>query len=329
MDPCVTCEEEVENSHKAMECSICEKWEHIQCVKERDRPDEQLYEALVRCPTSRSILYVCSPCRKNGSIAKRLACNELEFACVKSDLSRVTEERLASARQIESLNDELVRSREELERLKVENATLSERLKERTKDPSTVKEEEKTSASSSDNQSSSNDSSSETTDSSWRSRTCNRSRQSSKDVHPPGFREVRSRVKCFSGKKGEDDFQLWLEDYEEASSDCQWSDKDRARWFSWFIEGPAKVTWQRTLKSTEKSSWDQIVTIYKGQYGIHLDPRTAYQRCHELRYEQFGSAQGLLEAMRDYQRMAPTRLTDETLESVLWNKAPVELQREV
>ena len=325
----MTCEEEVENSHKAMECSICEKWEHIQCVKERDRPDEQLYEAPVRCPTSRSILYVCSPCRKNGSIAKRLACNELEFARVKSDLSRVTEERLASARQIESLNDELAQSREELERLRVENATLSERLKERTKDPSTVKEEEKTSASSSDNESSSNDSSSETTDSSRRSRTRNRPRQSSKDVHPPGFKEVRSRVKCFSGKKGEDDFQLWLEDYEEASSDCQWGDKDRARWFSWFIEGPAKVTWQRTLKSTEKSSWDQIVTIYKCQYGIHLDPRTAYQRCHELRYEQFGSAQGLLEAMRDYQRMAPTRLTDETLESVLWNKAPVELQKEV
>ena len=56
---------------------------------------------------------------------------------------------------------------------------------------------------------------------------------------------------------------------------------------------------------------------------------TAYQRCHELRYKQFGSAQGLLEAVRDYQRMAPTKLTDETLESILWNKAPVELQREV
>ena len=39
------------------------------------------------------------------------------------------------------------------------------------------------------------------------------------------------------------------------------------------------------------------------------------------------SAQGLLEAMRDYQRMAPTKLTDETLESILWNKAPVRLQR--
>ena len=39
------------------------------------------------------------------------------------------------------------------------------------------------------------------------------------------------------------------------------------------------------------------------------------------------SAQGLLEAMQDYQRMGPTKLTDETLESILWNKAPVGLQR--
>ena len=30
----------------------------MDCVKERDRPDEQLYEALVRCLTSRLILYV-------------------------------------------------------------------------------------------------------------------------------------------------------------------------------------------------------------------------------------------------------------------------------
>ena len=105
--------------------------------------------------------------------------------------------------------------------------------------------------------------------------------------------------------------------------------RDRARWFSWFVTGPAKLTWQRTLKQTDKTSWKNIVAIYKGQYGVHLDPRTAYQRCHELKYEQFGSAQGLLEAMRDYQQMAPTKLTDETLESILWNKAPVELQKEV
>ena len=83
---------------------------------------------------------------------------------------------------------------------------------------------------------------------------------------------------------------------------------------------------KRTLKLAEKSSWEQIITIYKGKYGVHLDPRTAYQRCHELCYEQF---QGLLEAMQDYQRMASTKLTDETLESILLNKVPVELQREV
>ena len=74
-------------------------------------------------------------------------------------------------------------------------------------------------------------------------------------------------------QKGEDDFQLWLEDYEEASNDYQWKDNDQARWFSWFIERPTKVTWQRTLKSAEKNSWEQIVTIY-------LDRRTVYQRCH-------------------------------------------------
>ena len=77
MDPCVICNNEVGNADKAMECSICERWEHITCVKRRDRPDDELYEAMVRCLTSRSILYVCSPCRKMGSIAKRFACNDL------------------------------------------------------------------------------------------------------------------------------------------------------------------------------------------------------------------------------------------------------------
>ena len=69
--------------------------------------------------------------------------------------------------------------------------------------------------------------------------------------------------------------------------------------------------------------------MFKSEYGIHLDPRTAYQRCYELRYEQFGSTQGLLTAMRKYQWMAPGKLTDVCLESILWNKVPVELQREV
>ena len=37
----------------------------------------------------------------------------------------------------------------------------------------------------------------------------------------------------------------------------------------------------------------------------------------------------LLEAMRDYQRMAPQKLSDANLESILWNKVPIKLQKEV
>ena len=50
---------------------------------------------------------------------------------------------------------------------------------------------------------------------------------------------------------------------------------------------------------------------------VHLDPRTAYQQCNELRYEQFSLVQGLAYVMQDYQRMAPQKLKDETLESIL------------
>ena len=148
--------------------------------------------------------------------------------------------------------------------------------------------------------------------------------------HPPGFREVSSRVSKFSGKPAEDGtFEVWLEDFEEATTDCGWRDKMRARWFSWFVSGPAKATRQRSLTSEQKADWKSIVKVFRGQYGVHLDPRTAYHRCNELRYDQFGSAKGLLNSMREYQRMAPERLSDSILESILWNKVPVELQQEV
>jgi len=115
--------------------------------------------------------------------------------------------------------------------------------------------------------------------------------------HPPGFRELWERVGKFSGKRGDNDFCLWLADFEEASQDCKWTDELRARWFSWFVEGPAKATWQQTLTTEEKTSWSSIKKTYKAQFGIHMDPQTAYQRCHELQYSDFGSVQGLLESM--------------------------------
>ena len=137
------------------------------------------------------------------------------------------------------------------------------------------------------------------------------------DLHPPGFKVLISRISKFSGEKAADNFEVWLEDYIETTGDCGWKDKDRAQWFSWFLSGPAKATWLHSMKTTDKANWESIVKVFKGEYGVHLDPRTAYQRYHELQYEQFGSAQGLVAAMREYQRMAPKKLTNVRLESIL------------
>ena len=54
---------------------------------------------------------------------------------------------------------------------------------------------------------------------------------------------------------------------------------NRAKWFSWFLSGPAKATSQCTLKDTGKISWQKIIEIYRSQYGIHLDPCIVYQKC--------------------------------------------------
>ena len=78
--------------------------------------------------------------------------------------------------------------------------------------------------------------------------------------------------------------------------------------------------------TSSRDKFSNPVTRWISEYGIHLDPRTAYQHCHELQYEQFGSAQGLVAAMREYQRIAPQKLTDVCLEPILWDKVPVELQ---
>ena len=156
-----------------------------------------------------------------------------------------------------------------------------------------------------------------------------RKRQGNVFPYPPGFKQIQERVGRFIGKHGDEDFEVWLADFREATADCKWTDQQRAQWFSWFLSDAAKSTWQRTLHKEEKKSWSDIVRIYKGHYGVHMEPRTAYLRCHELRYEDFLSLKGLLESMKDYQRMAPDQLTDDNLLSILWNKAPYRLQKEV
>lgn len=43
--------------------------------------------------------------------------------------------------------------------------------------------------------------------------------------------------------------------------------------------------------------------LYQDQYGVHMDPRTAYQCLSMMsrKYQHFKSVQGLVDAMRDYQ----------------------------
>ena len=80
--------------------------------------------------------------------------------------------------------------------------------------------------------------------------------------YPPAFKELLKRVDKFSGKSDENDFEVWLVDFTEATNDCMWKDVERARWFSWFLAGSAKVTWQKTVKPEDKTFWNTIVEIF-------------------------------------------------------------------
>ena len=294
---CVSCKNNVGVEDKAILCDLCEQWEHVACMKQSDRPSEALYEAMVSC-RSKALLFSCTACRKEGSIVKRLMKHELECA-------RAEYERLASARAMGDLEKQLYQLREEIEKVTDERDRLREQVAQLTSTPTSVqvmgtvsqtKEATQVTQPSlvlpvvQDEQSSqlSDDEDSVELE----------SNQDSNKPHPPGFRQLCNRVPKFSGRGGYSDFALWVEDFEEGSADCGWSNAQRARWLSWFIAGPAKTTWQRSLTETDRSSWETIKKLYLGQYGIHLDPRTAYQRCHELQYEQFNSVQGLVDAMR-------------------------------
>ena len=47
--------------------------------------------------------------------------------------------------------------------------------------------------------------------------------------YPKGFKELRFRVDKFTGDPKEVDFDVWLEDFLEASDNCGWNDTDRAK----------------------------------------------------------------------------------------------------
>ena len=84
------------------------------------------------------------------------------------------------------------------------------------------------------------------------------------DPYPPGFSALLNRINKLSGDKGAGDFEAWLDDYVEATNVCNWDAKNRAKWFSWFLTGPAKASWQHTLKPAEKLQWERIKKCLRG-----------------------------------------------------------------
>ena len=119
----------------------------------------------------------------------------------------------------------------ELKRLQDENKSINERVIALTKQlrnaktefvgiKSEVSEDEHVSDEDENDEPLSEDDSSNS-NSTQRSLHVRTPRHTAKQLHPPGFKEIRDRIQPFSGKQGEVDFQLWLEDNEEATTDFQ------------------------------------------------------------------------------------------------------------
>ena len=253
----VSCGAETTAQDQAMACDLCEKWEHVSCLRQCDKLSGELYAALMGC-RSKALLYVCTSCRKKGSIVKRLNAYEV-------DCARAHEQLLASAQTIDQLREQVAELKSDKRALQAQRESLEGEMCElrarlanalpvtrtATTEPSVVpievprsssrteaqpresnheSEEHDSGGSSQRLQSSDSDSGS-----SQSSRVRQQRRRDSKDPHPPGFRTLLQRVDKFSGRQGDDDFEIWLVDFKEATEHCGWQDKQRAKWFSWFL----------------------------------------------------------------------------------------------
>ena len=59
LDLCSMCQEEVEEGHEALQCDICERWEHCLCIKVYHRPTTECYNVLCASPT-KALVFMCS-----------------------------------------------------------------------------------------------------------------------------------------------------------------------------------------------------------------------------------------------------------------------------
>ena len=66
--PCAS-RNNVKNVDQALQCELCGLWEHLSCMREPDKPSEELYTLL--CQSQCNALWVvCSICRSQGSVTK-------------------------------------------------------------------------------------------------------------------------------------------------------------------------------------------------------------------------------------------------------------------
>ena len=120
--PCVVCEKDVQSSDRGFQCDVCDQWEHVDCIRKSERPDEALYEELVKRP-SKALLFMCTHCRQKGSIMKH-------FMHFENEVKHAQSEQLASARLLEQSEARAQSTAEELTVLKEECATLRSEVKE-------------------------------------------------------------------------------------------------------------------------------------------------------------------------------------------------------
>ena len=84
---------------KALQCELCGKWVHLSCMREIDKPSEELYTLL--CQSQCNALWaVCTVCRSQGSMVKKIS--ELESKTL------VLEERLCTSEMLLQEKDQLV-----------------------------------------------------------------------------------------------------------------------------------------------------------------------------------------------------------------------------
>jgi len=60
-------------------------------------------------------------------------------------------------------------------------------------------------------------------------------------------KSYRKGLKTFQEKMMKIILKFGLVDVLEATTDFKWTDTNRTKWFSWFLTGSAKITWQRTV----------------------------------------------------------------------------------